>query len=149
MNLSCTPHDLASLAQTLAEQTDPVSKRTSINRAYYAAYHALYPIAGLVPGDDASGPQGAMRHREVPRRLRDWRFLPQSLTRLKPLATEARVVAGLLTSAIEVREQADYRLESDMDASMVTMQLERMQAALSFASKVESELDRLDEEGAA
>jgi hypothetical protein len=147
MGNHCTPRDIGHLAHQLASGASAVSQRAAVNRAYYAAYHALIGVAELVPGNDQSGPQGSMAHRELPRRLRNWRFLPTTLTRLKPLANQARQAASQLSAAIDVRELADYSLGEGVDQGMVEMQLYRMEELLTFADTVRAELDRLTPKG--
>src|SRR5690606_2719522 len=100
--------------------------RAAINRAYYAAFHAALYVARLVPGNDAEGVRGRLRHREVPRRLRNWRLLPTAYTRLKPLARRARLAAAALDAAIDYRELADYSLEDEVSVDIAAMQLERV-----------------------
>lgn len=139
----CTPHDLSVLARELAAATTEVAKRTAINRAYYAAYHAILPIADWVPGSNSRGAQGNLSHRELPRRLRDWRLLPSGLARLRALASKAKTAAGQLEGAIAVRELADYSLSEDIDDALVSLQLDRMQVVLDFATEAQAEYERL------
>lgn len=143
MGNHCTPHEIGQLAHALASADTAVSRRAAVNRAYYAAYHALIGFASLVPGNDNCGPQGSLAHRELPRRLRNWRFLPSELARLKQLTSQARQAAIQLSAAIDIRELADYALQEDVNSGMVQMQLQRMDDLLSFAASVKLEMDRL------
>jgi hypothetical protein len=144
MARTCTPRDIEDLARDLAGRSEECARRAAINRAYYAAFHAILPVASWVPGnDDEKGAQGALAHRELPRRLRDWRFLPLELARLRSLAKKAKVAAGELSAAIAVRELADYSLDDAVDDSMVQLQLERMKVVLDFADEAQAEYERL------
>ena len=108
---NCTPLDIEALAISLAGQEPEAARRAAINRAYYAAYLAAEELAKLVPGNETRGAFGLLGHREVPRRLRNWRLLPAEFTRLKAQTSAARIAAAALEAAIDVRELADYSLE--------------------------------------
>lgn len=97
----------------------------------------------LVPGNDSKGVYGLLGHREVPRRLRNWRFLPVNYTRLKPLTSQARLAAAALDAAIDAREMADYSLEDDVTPDLVAMQLARVRSVLEFVETTQNELNRL------
>jgi hypothetical protein len=142
--VTCTPRDIAELATRLVAGPGTVDWRAGVGRAYYASYHAITPLAELVPGaDDARGPQGQLAHRELPRRLKAWRKLPPAYARLRQFDARARLAAATLAAAIAEREQADYHLDAEYRQEAALLQIERMKDLLQFADDMQVELARL------
>jgi hypothetical protein len=125
--------EILALAKSLASSGDEVSQRTAANRAYYCAYHALLPIAVELPEVNASPTPGRVGHREVMRRLEEWKH-PDS--RASCLKHAAMIASRQLKGMIASREAADYHLGSDFPESLTKQQLLRTADILHFIKRV-------------
>lgn len=137
--------DLRDIAKDLVASPDcsECSVRASVNRAYYAAFHALEPLCRAVPGDaPLHGPDG-LSHKQIARRIRDMRLLAKQYPGLAKLALRAGVHASLYDAIKEARRDADYDLSTDFDIEAARLQLKRVQDLLDFAVHSKTEFDRL------
>ena len=110
MSISCT--DLLALAQKLSQQDDETSLRSSVSRAYYAAYHFSNDWHGSLkaPGSNF-WPNGGVHQ--------------QRINRLRHLAPEVkgeeRKLSRIRAVALEVlrdqRHKADYNLDLNCEKS--------------------------------
>ena len=104
MSIACS--DLLALAQKLAEQNDETSLRSSVSRAYYAAYHRSndWHSSLQAPGSNIGHVGGV--HQELINRLRN--PAPE-------VKGEERRISKVKAAALEVlrdqRHKADYKLD--------------------------------------
>lgn len=108
MSIACS--DLLALAQKLAEQKEETSCRSSVSRAYYAAYHRCndWHNSLKAPGSNV-GPVGGV-HQQLINRLRN--PAPE-------VKGEERRISKLKAAWLEVlrdkRHKADYKLDGNCE----------------------------------
>ena len=121
--------DWLTLARELGHRADEVAQRTSISRAYYAAYHRCLDWEKQLPARGAdAGCTGV--HAALIARLRhpDRRCTSTQSSRSK-------LLGKLLWRQRERRRLADYRLEADVSAALVVEQLRAAAEVLSECDK--------------
>src|SRR5688572_9857623 len=99
--------DLMELAKRLAANEGmEADLRSAASRSYYAAFHALLPVAALLPASCEKARGAAyVSHTELIARLADWR--PSGASEcLKPLEFSARKIVRKMRAARELRESA-------------------------------------------
>lgn len=135
--MSVTSGDLKSLAERLCHaEASEVDLRTSISRAYYAAFHDVLHVAAQLP-ESAESPRDAehISHREAGLRLREWR-VPDDARQLKRLAHTAKGLQGALQTARIIRVIADYRLDSTCSLEEAKQQIARVRIIRMKASQL-------------
>lgn len=99
--------------------------RSSVSRAYYAAFHALLPLVELLP-PSAKSYGVKMTHSEVTERLSEWK-----VAEVCPQLGGYREIKGRALRAMETarakRVIADYRLGHTVNAEECAAQLVRVQ----------------------
>ena len=139
-----TPHDLKDFAERIAQSADETQLRAAISRGYYAAFHAVLPLAARLPesGKCLAG-RRYVSHREMYERLVEWRT-----GAVHPMLSRMIATKGVLARAIDVsrfaREKADYRLEDTIRYADAQSQLERTALILRSMAQLEAELKRGD-----
>ena len=117
--------DLQGLANELSEDGSTEAKlRASVSRSYYAAFHALMPLAELLPPSSDARPNAKkITHHELESRLLEWLGSEESAV---PAHRELRrQIAGTLQAARAARVKADYRLDLDLTAGDAQSQYHR------------------------
>lgn len=99
--------------------------RSSVSRAYYAAFHALLPLVELLPPSSKSRGSN-VTHAEVTERISEWR-----VSDVCPQLGDYREIKGRALRAMETarakRVIADYRLGHTVSAQECAAQLVRVQ----------------------
>lgn len=133
------PDDLKSFAVLhAASVSDEAHIRASVSRAYYAAFHALVPIANhLPPSSNVDRRVSYMSHHEVISRLKEWKPASAKLARLR---TTARTLAQVTSAARASRVRADYSLDQDVDIDDATTQLVRVRQILRIVSQISADI---------
>jgi hypothetical protein len=133
------PIDLMKHAEALAHSETPVERRAAVNRAYYAAFHALQEVLEpMCDPDDDFGLNGAMHHRIVVEKLRRWQAQYPNKRIAMQFGTEASNLFSKFVDLKEARERADYFLGASGDQSVkeAILAVSKAQRALQFAEKV-------------
>lgn len=115
---------LAYAASIATDGCCEVAHRSSMSRAYYAAFHSMLPLVEMLPASAKS--RGAeVTHVELTERLAEWKVagVCAPLNRYKDV--KARALRAM-EAARAKRVVADYRLGQEVDASSCTAQLERV-----------------------
>lgn len=104
--------------------------RSACSRAYYAAHNAGQAIvAALEP--EAIPPRGNVRHGELPRRLR------RALARIDRMPQfQIELIRQSMIEAYNVRVQADYKPESDLNRRHFANSRRSAQQVLRLARRV-------------
>jgi hypothetical protein len=131
------PEELVALAERLTGIASEAERRAAVNRAYYAAHHAVLAIVRSLPQVEKPLIPGRIGHREAQRRLERWQHPIGALNALRPVAKANSVV---LQQMIAAREQADYRIDEDHDPREAHLQLARGKRVLRFVADVERRL---------
>jgi uncharacterized protein (UPF0332 family) len=132
------PEDLVALAERLTQVDSEVERRAAVNRAYYAAHHAVLAVVKALPAVDKPLIPGRIGHREAQRRLEKWQHPNKELESLRQVAKANSLV---LQQMIVAREEADYRIDENHDHRQAAMQLARGKRLLRFVADVASRLN--------
>jgi uncharacterized protein (UPF0332 family) len=131
--VSLRPLELLDVAKDVAQKSSSEGhRRCAISRAYYCAFHTLQEVVAVLPEEKPSE-HPYIGHRETYRRLKAWR--PEDAS-LKPLAHAAKLVSKYYKAALDMRENADYRLNLDISQSHVEEQLRNLEELAHFAKRV-------------
>jgi len=123
--------------QNCGSSADEATLRASASRAYYAAYHALLPFVECLPVSDAGDPRATtVGHREMLRRLREWRTSSMHPKLAGMGATKAQLVLAM-RALRETREVADYHIDGNMSRNEVVQQVERCRKVLGWAIQIQ------------
>lgn len=133
--------ELRDLAKDLATREDEASIRSSISRAYYAAYHAIHPLCRCVPGDAPEHGADGLSHRQVCARLAEFRTLTAVSKKLASTAMTANSMRTRYRQALNARRDADYDLSLDITPDEAALQLLRIQQLLNFAVQTKTLFD--------
>jgi len=109
--MSVSPSDFFQSAKELASNVDEISRRNSVSRAYYAAYHHM---SSIIPydGDSVNGRNAGM-HRSYINQL------------MEANQDSVERKAGVKLQSLHARRvKADYRICDNLDARMVSMQID-------------------------
>lgn len=124
--------DLIDLAgQLVLGEPAEVAVRASISRSYYAAFHAMLPVAETLPKSEKM-PKSAyeVSHHELSERLREWKAADQ--------AQQGRSAAAIAFRSMErarkLRIKADYKLDDRLDAREAHEQIVRAQQLVRHAA---------------
>lgn len=132
--------ELLRFANSLASNDDELSNRTSVSRAYYAAYHAILPVAAALPATSKELEDATyVGHSEAIKRLVEWRTSIPGLSRMKG---NAAIAARQLRACKSLRELADYHLHCELDSHRTRDHLNRARSILQFGVRAKHELDR-------
>jgi hypothetical protein len=117
--------------QHAGSECSEVMMRSSISRAYYAAFHALLPLVELLP--PSSKCRGLdVTHVEVTERISEWK-----VGGVCPQLNDFRDVKGRALRAMETarakRVIADYRLGHDVNGQECAAQLVRVRQVVRAA----------------
>jgi len=120
---------LAYAEKNAVDRSVEVELRSSMSRAYYAAFHALLPLVEVLPCSvKAKGEQ--ISHFEVVERLSEWR-----VEDVCPALSQYRDVKGRLLRTMDAarakRVMADYRLGQNVTLGEAVSQIKRVEQVLS------------------
>lgn len=134
--------DFAKQILGVATPCPEIHARCSISRAYYAAFHAIEPLARLIPSSDPPdhGDDG-LGHKQVCQRMRQFDLLKNP--GLASVVMEGRSLAQSYRQSLHARRDADYDLEADIDEAAAQVQILRVQDLLAFAVRTKTAFDRL------
>jgi hypothetical protein len=133
-----TSVELRDYAERLARSsTDEVELRSSVSRAYYAAFHALLPLVSRLP-KSAKSRSGALHitHEDFASRLSEWKT-----DAVHPALSRLKVTAGQVTRAMDanraMRVAADYKLSTTIGPADARAQVERTRHILRAVNQFE------------
>ncbi|WP_267105262.1 hypothetical protein [Xanthomonas sacchari] len=129
--------DLRDFAKKFAvSESNEAELRAASSRAYYAAFHALLPLAELLPASDRCDP-GAhhVGHRELQRRIQEWRTQDVHPGLAQLTATKRQIVLAL-EAARSYREIVDYQLRDVVSLNETIAQVERVRRILRQANQI-------------
>ncbi|USJ00840.1 hypothetical protein MUG10_00830 [Xanthomonas prunicola] len=142
--------DLCEFAKKYADSTSNEAElRAASSRAYYSAFHALLPLAEMLPSSEYCDPHAQhIGHRELQRRIKEWRTdgVHSDLARLK--VTKNQIVLAL-EAARNYREVVDYQLEDSVSLNETKAQVQRARLILRQAEQIYLAMGRSGSDGQA
>ncbi|MCC4613681.1 hypothetical protein LL963_16540 [Xanthomonas campestris pv. esculenti] len=148
--MAIEPTDLCDFARRYADsESDEAELRAASSRAYYAAFHALLPLAEMLPSSQRCDPRAQhIGHRELQRRLQEWRTdgVHSCLEKLK--VTKNRIVLALEATR-NYREVVDYELDDSVSLNETKAQVERARMILRHAEQIYLAMGRAGSDGQA
>jgi uncharacterized protein (UPF0332 family) len=109
--MSCTPQDLLNFAEKLSNSSEEVELRSSISRAYYAAFHTADAAKSICPEIHRDTVAGGS-HKYVIKRYLDIAS-----------PTLARQIGYILQDMCTRRESADYTLSDNCTTNHAKTQI--------------------------
>lgn len=97
------------LAQQLAREANEVALRSSVSRAYYAAYHHIKNWHNQLPAPGSNTGPGGGVHQELINRLRN-----PAPELSKEMKAQSKMKAAQLETLRNQRHIADYRLDDNV-----------------------------------
>lgn len=140
--MAITVADLKAYAAALAcSESDETQLRSSMSRAYYAAFHAALPLAERLPESVGGRSMDHITHHELSARLSEWK-VSGAEPRLARLRKTAGALASAMNSSRAARVKADYKLSVQVELAEAIAQGQRTKQILRILGQIETEMAR-------
>ena len=125
--MSTTPLDLLRLARDLAGRADEAALRSATSRAYYAAHHQCDALCTQV-GISLARYRWTRKHEEIIDALERYTYSDANRQQ------ELRTVGTLLRQCRDLRNRADYDLNSAYDSEAAEITIATVESMFALAT---------------